>query len=68
MTPKQYQSAIDKLDLSQGKAGLFLGYTPRQSRRIVAGDAEAPLSAVKLLRVMLKLGLSVDQVNEISGV
>ena len=67
MTPKQYRAAIGKLGLSQTKAAMFLGISPRQSRRLVSGDGVVPASTEKLLCLMLKNGLTVDQVNEIAG-
>lgn len=67
MTPNQFKTAIAKLGLSQVKAGHFLGISPRQSRRLIAGDGVVPTSVEKLLRLMLKRGLSVDEVNEIAG-
>lgn len=62
MTPRQYETAIRKIGLSQRKAGPFLGFTERQSRRIVAGEADLPGGAEKLLKLMVKRGLTADQV------
>lgn len=62
MSPKQYAAAIKALGLSQVKAGEFLGVTPRQSRRYIAGDATIPEGFAKLLRLMVRLELSPDDV------
>lgn len=63
MTPLQYKAAIKALGLSQRAAGRFLGVDERTSRRWIAGDAQVPEMAAKLLRLMIKMGLSTDDVK-----
>lgn len=63
MTPTQYASAIERLGLSQRAAGAFLGVDERQSRRWIAGDSAIPESVAKLLRLMVRLKLSPDDVK-----
>lgn len=63
MTPKQYLGALKRLGLSQNAAAAFLGISPRQNRRIIAGVYELPIAAEKLLAVMLSVNWTVDQVN-----
>jgi DNA-binding transcriptional regulator YiaG len=63
MTPKQYAEAIDRLGLSQRSAGKFLGVDERTSRKWIAGDARIPESVALLLRLMIKLKLSPDEVR-----
>lgn len=63
MTPTQFRVAIDHLGLSQVKAAHFLGFAPRTARRVVAGAAELPASAAKLLRVMIAHGLTPAEVD-----
>ncbi len=63
MTPAQYAAAIEKLGLSQRRAGQFLGIDERQSRRWIAGDARIPESVAKLLRLMIKLNLDPKDVK-----
>lgn len=63
MTPKQYADAIERLGLSQRAAGAFLGVDERQSRRWIAGDSAIPESVAKLLRLMIRLKLSPNDVN-----
>jgi DNA-binding transcriptional regulator YiaG len=63
MTPKQYAAAIEDLGLSQRAAGAFLGVDERTSRRWVLGESAIPESAAKLLRLMVRLKLSPDDVN-----
>ena len=68
MTPKQYADAIDRLGLSQRAAGAFLGIDERQSRRWIAGDARIPESVAKLLRLMIKLKLTPEEVQRNRGI
>lgn len=63
MTPNQYRAAIEKLGLSQRGAGTFLGVDERTSRRWAGGEAEIPEAVGKLLRLMVRLGLSPDEVK-----
>lgn len=63
MTPTQYTAAIERLSLSQRAAGAFLGVDERQSRRWVAGDARIPEAVAKLLRLMIRLKLTPDDVK-----
>lgn len=63
MTPNQYRAAIEKIGLSQRSAGTFLGVDERSSRRWASGEAEIPEAVGKLLRLMVKLGLSPDEVK-----
>lgn len=63
MTPAQYKAAIERLSLSQRAAGAFLGVDERTSRRWIAGDAAVPESVAKLLRLMIRLKLSTDDVR-----
>lgn len=68
MTPKQYADAIERLGLSQRAAGAFLGIDERQSRRWIAGDARIPESVAKLLRLMIKLKLTPEEVQRNRGI
>lgn len=63
MTPRQYATAIERLGLSQRAAGAFLGIDERQSRRWIAGDARIPEAVAKLLRLMIRLKISPDDVK-----
>lgn len=63
MTPKQYAEAIQRLGLSQRAAGAFLKIGERQSRRWIAGDAKVTESAAMLLRLMIRLKLTPDDVR-----
>ena len=63
MTANQYRAAIERLGLSQRKAGAFLGVDERQSRRWAAGDAGIPESVAKLLRLMIRLEIATEDVK-----
>jgi DNA-binding transcriptional regulator YiaG len=63
MTAHQYATAIERLGLSQRAAGRFLGIDERQSRRWIAGEARVQEAAAKLLRLMIRLGLTPDEVR-----
>jgi hypothetical protein len=63
VTALQYRAAIEKLGLSQQRAGLFLGVSPRTSQGYALGEYPVPESIAKLLRLMVQLGLSPDDVR-----
>lgn len=63
MTPAQYRAAIAKLGLSQERAGLWLGLSPRQGQRYASGEAEIPEPVAKLLRLVIRLGMPTDDVQ-----
>jgi len=63
VTPTQYADAIERLGLTQRAAGEFLGIDERQSRRWIAGDARIPEAVAKLLRLMIRLKLTCDDVK-----
>ena len=65
MTGADFKRTIKKLGLSQAAAARFFGFDPRQSRRIIKGDADVSMPIEKLLKVMLTFGLTVEAVNEI---
>jgi hypothetical protein len=61
MTTKQYKSAIEKLGLSQERAGLWLGVSKRTGQNYAAKGPPEPVA--KLLRLMLRLELRPDDVK-----
>jgi hypothetical protein len=67
MTPKQYRAAIEALDLSQVRAGKFLGVTGRASQRWALGESRIPAPVSILLRLMISLKLSPEEVQERIG-
>lgn len=63
MSPKQYAEAISRLGLSQRAAGKFLGVDERTSRKWIAGDSRIPEAVGKLLRLMVRLDLTPNEVR-----
>lgn len=63
MSPAQYRDAIARLGLTQVAAGEFLIGNPRTSRRWASGESPVPQSVAMLLRLMIKLKLSPNDVR-----
>lgn len=64
MTPAALRTIIAKLDVNNTELGRFLGHTDgREVRRWLAGDVPVPVPVAKLLRLMVKLGLTMDDVK-----
>jgi hypothetical protein len=63
MTPKQFQSAIDRLGLSQVGAARLLGADPRTARRWALGERSVPEPVAILLRLMLAGKISADDIQ-----
>jgi len=63
LTPTQYRAAIKSLGLSQERAGVWLGISPRTSQGYALGEYPVPEPVAKLLRLMIKLGLSTEDVK-----
>ncbi len=57
MTPAHYREALERIGLSQQRAGLFLGVSKRTGQRYATGEAEIPEGFARLLRLMVRLGL-----------
>jgi DNA-binding transcriptional regulator YiaG len=64
---KEYRAAIAALDLNQTSAAHFLDMTSRTSRRWARGEDLPDVPAMMLLRVMINLGISVEEVDKILG-
>ena len=63
MTPTQYKAAIAKLGLSQERAGDWLGIGRRTSQGYALGEYPVPEPTAKLLRLVVKLGLTPEDVK-----
>jgi len=63
MTPTQYRAAIATLGLSQERAGIFLGIAPRTSQGYALGEYPVPEAIGKLLRLMVRLKLTPENVR-----
>ena len=62
MTATQYRTALNKLDLSIVGAAPVLGISRRQSQRIAAEDSPVPAPLAKLLKLMIKYKVAVEEV------
>ena len=60
MTAKQYQDALDKLNLSQLAAGRLFAVGSRTSRRWALDEARVPAAVAMLLRLMVDKRLKVE--------
>jgi hypothetical protein len=56
MTPKQFHTALEKLNLSVYASGPALCISRRQAQRYASGDTPVPPSIAKLLRALIALG------------
>jgi hypothetical protein len=63
VTPTQYKSAIKALDLSQERAGVWLGIGKRTSQGYALGEYPVPEPVAKLLRLCVKLTLKPNDVK-----
>lgn len=64
MTPTTLRTIIAKLGVNNTELGRFLGHRDgREVRRWLAGDSAIPVPVAKLLRLMAKFGLTMDDVK-----
>jgi hypothetical protein len=63
MTPTQYKAALKALDLSQERAGDWLGIGRRTSQGYALGEYPVPEPVAKLLRLCIKLKLKPEDVK-----
>jgi hypothetical protein len=66
MTAKQFQTAIDRLGLSQVGAAKLFGADPRTARRWALGERSIPEPIAILLRLMLTGKITAQDVEETS--
>jgi hypothetical protein len=67
MTPKQYKAAIAQLGLSQERAGLFFGESPRQGQRWALGERPIPVGVIIAVTMMLEHGKMPADFNKLLG-
>ena len=65
MTAKQYQSAIDRLGLSQVGAARLVGADPRTGRRWALGERPVPQCVAILLLLMLAGKITVQDIEKL---
>lgn len=63
MTAEQFQSAIDRLGLSQVGAARLVGADPRTGRRWALDERAVPESVAILLRLMLAGKVTADDID-----
>jgi len=66
MTAKQFQSAIDRLGLSQVGAARLFGADPRTARRWALGERSIPEPIAILLRLMLAGKITAHDIEGVS--
>jgi hypothetical protein len=64
MSTTAYKKAIEQLGLTQEGAGDVVGLSPRQAQRVVGGHAPVPRPVAKLLTLILKRKISVEEATE----
>jgi hypothetical protein len=62
MSAAQYRAAIERLGFTQVGIAPFLGISRRQAQRYALGERKIPEAVAKLLRLMLKLNLTPEDV------
>jgi recombinational DNA repair protein (RecF pathway) len=68
MTGEEYREAIDTLKMTQVGSARFFGVAETTVRRWIAEQLDAPLAVVMLLKVMVHLGLTPNDVIDICGI
>jgi hypothetical protein len=54
MNAKDFRAAIEKFGLSQERAGVFFGFSPRTGQRFALGEKPIPICLVYLIGEMLR--------------
>jgi hypothetical protein len=67
MTQSEYQRTIKRLGLSIVGAGEVIGVGPRQAQRFAHGDSAVPEPVARLLRLMIKNGITADEVKDLAS-
>jgi hypothetical protein len=62
MKGREFKRALRQVGLTVYSAAPFLGLSLSTTYRIARGEYEAPLSAAKLLRLMIRLGVKPEDV------
>jgi hypothetical protein len=64
ISPEAYRQAIEKLGMSQVRAGLFFGLSDRQGQRLARGEAKMPPVIAHLLKMMIKYKVAPGDLDE----
>lgn len=62
MTPSQFRAALNHLALTQGDAARLLGVSLRTAHGYAHGDSPIPEGFARLLRLMIKHKLTMEDV------
>jgi hypothetical protein len=65
MTAKQFQTALDRLGLSQLGAARLFGADGRTARRWAGGERDVPDTVAILLRLMLAVKITADDIDDV---
>lgn len=66
MTHEEFRAAIDKIGLSQVATARLFGAGDRTARRWASGENDVPLSVAIVLRLMLKHGITPEEIEKIA--
>lgn len=64
MKPKQFNAALEQLELTQVGAAELLGFSPRTARSYAAGDTPIPEPTAKLLRLLVTGKVTFEDVED----
>lgn len=64
MTAAAFAKALDKLGLSVYASGKVIGLSLRQAQRVAAGHSPVPRPVAKLINLMLKRKITVEEATE----
>jgi hypothetical protein len=65
MTSDQYRAKLEKLGLSIVGCAPYIGISRRQSQRIAAGESPVPMPVAKLLSIVVKHEISLEELEKI---
>ena len=64
MSASTFSKALDKLGLSVYASGKVIGLSLRQAQRVAAGHAPVPRPVAKLINLLLKRKITVEEAKE----
>jgi predicted transcriptional regulator len=67
MTPRELRATLDRLDLSAAKAGHLLGVHRATVHRWLDGSMSVSIVVELLLRLMVRRGIRIEDVEKIAG-
>jgi hypothetical protein len=64
MKAREFAAALDRLGLSVYASGKVIGLSLRQSQRVAAGESPVPRPVAKLITLLLKKKITVEEATE----